>query len=94
MVVQAGAIFDDINDGPHGANNHHLHKVVKHTPKDKSATQSLHYVSDKAGAAGVNAIFDGITDSEHGANNHHLHKATKHMGNLNENFDAFFTPKD
>ncbi len=28
--------------------------------------QSLHYVSDKAGAGGVNAIFDDIAQSEHG----------------------------
>ena len=35
------AIFDGIADSEHGANNHHLHKVAKHTPKDKSMKQSL-----------------------------------------------------
>jgi len=77
--AQAMAIFDDIQESPHGANNHHLHKIAKHTPKDKSPKQSLHYVSGADGAAGVGAIFDGIAaDKKHGANNHGLHKIAKH----------------
>jgi len=77
--AEAAAIFDDIEAGPHGANNHHLTKIAKHTPKDKSPKQSLHYVSGQSAAAGVNAIFDDIaTDKKHGANNHGLHKIAKH----------------
>ena len=32
--AQVNSIFDDMQGGAHGANNHHLHKVAKHTPKD------------------------------------------------------------
>lgn len=32
--AQVRDIFDDLSAGAHGANNHHLHKVAKHTPKD------------------------------------------------------------
>jgi hypothetical protein len=76
--AQAMAIFDNIQDSAHGANNHGLHKIAKHTPKDKSTKQSLRYVSGEEAAAGVNNIFDNIQDSAHGANNHGLHKIAKH----------------
>ena len=76
-IRQAAAIFDDIQSGPHGANNGHLHHVAKNTPKDKSIKQSLHYVSTGAGNAGVSAIFDDMQKT-HGANNGHLHHVAKH----------------
>jgi len=75
--AEASAIFDDIGAGPHGANNGHLRKIAKHTPKDKSTKQSLHYVSTGAGNAGVSQIFDSMQKT-HGANNGHLHKVAKH----------------
>ena len=73
------AIFDNIQDSAHGANNHGLHEIAKHTPKDKSTKQSLRYVSGEEAAAGVNNIFDNMaSDKKHGANNHGLHKIAKH----------------
>jgi len=34
IVPQAMAIFDNIQDSAHGSNNHGLHEIAKHTPKD------------------------------------------------------------